>query len=632
MKMQIKSIAKNKRRSRFSLTARLLLLLSCAISFPLFSSAQDNTGIGYHGAAFLRVNPAARQVAMGDANTALADDINSMRYNVGGLGNLRKIMLAANYHKWIEDTQQGSIALALPSKWGVFGFDFSYFNEGKITELDVAFQPTGGSSYSNDFMLTFGYGVYVKILNNDFGFGGSLKLLRQNLVGLQSTDYAIDLGSQLRLKNLSFGATIQNFGLTRPKFDGQAATLPETYRLGAAARLPIGEALKLNLAGDAAWTTHEKLRYYAGSEIILSDLIIVRGGYKIHKVEPSRWSMGLGLNIPMEWLAGSQTRLDYAYSPLDDFETTAHRFSMLFTFGVTQPVYALNVPDRSGLDEMSERLKRELEAAEKARLAAQQAEERTRQMEEEIARRLEHIKKIAAESQGKIEVEPKTREKILVSMRINFDFDKANIRTDEYPTMHRVAEILNTYPEAQVHISGHTDWIGPDEYNIGLSQRRIDSVMVFLIRKDNVPADKFYMPVGYGEMRPIATNETDEGRFRNRRVEFLLYTLDSVPEMPDGTAVKSVEVVDTSTVRVVCNGKVKFTTKTLDDPYRLLIDMPNVFLLDGTTAFELNRGPFVRARVGYHPDGKFTRTVLDLTGPVDLDVQAVDNYVVVKVK
>jgi len=152
------------------------------------------------------------------------------------------------------------------------------------------------------------------------------------------------------------------------------------------------------------------------------------------------------------------------------------------------------------------------------------------------------------------------------------------------------------------------------------------------IRGLRVPADKFYMPVGYGEMCPIATNETDKGRFRNRRVEFLLYTLDSVPEMPDGTAVKSVEVVDASTVRIVCNGKVKFTTKTLDDPYRLLIDMPNVFLLDGTLAFELNRGPYVRARVGYHPDGKFTRTVLDLTGPVDLDVQAVDNYVVVKVK
>lgn len=288
---------------------------------------------------------------------------------------------------------------------------------------------------------------------------------------------------------------------------------------------------------------------------------------------------------------------------------------------------------------MSAQVRAELEAAEKARKAAQEAEERTRAMEErarkleeEIARRLAYIKKIASESEGKIEVQPQTREKIRVTMRINFDFDKANIRREEFGTMNKVAEILNTYPEAMVHISGHTCWIGTDEYNIRLSHRRVDSVMAYLTQKATVSKDRFYMPVGYGESRPIASNETERGRHLNRRGEFLLYTLDSKPEMPDGSGINAVEVVDDRTMRIICNGKVQTRVSELSDPDRLIVDIPNTFLLHDITVYELNRGPFLRARLGYHPSGKFSRVVFDLQRPVQVEVETIDQYVVVKIK
>jgi hypothetical protein len=198
--------------------------------------------------------------------------------------------------------------------------------------------------------------------------------------------------------------------------------------------------------------------------------------------------------------------------------------------------------------------------------------------------------------------------------------------------MHKVGEILNTYPEAKVQLSGHTDYIGTEEYNIRLSQRRIDSVMVFLINKEKISREKFFMPVGYGESRPIATNESAEGRFRNRRVEFLLYTMDSVPEMPDGSAIKAVEVIDDMTVRIICNGKVNFKSDLMDNPNRLVIDFPNIFLLNDIASYELNRGAFQRARLGYHPSGKFSRVVFDLSKKIDVNVNAVDNYIVITVK
>ena len=592
--------------------------------------AGGNKGVGYHGAPFLRISPSARQVAMGEAASALADDINLMRYNIGGLGNLRKISLAANFHNWIDDTQQGSIAMALPSRWGIFGFDFTYFNEGGIEELNENFQATGGIAVSDDILLNIGYGTYLKILDNDFGVGGSVKFLRQTLAGEQSSAVALDFGTQFRLKHISVGATIQNFGLSKVSFDEQKSSLPEIYRLGLGTRLPVQDNFKVNLASDIAWTPNEKLRYFFGGEVDISELLAVRAGYQLHSVSVSPFSVGFGLYVPMEWLANSQTRLDYAYSPLDDFESTAHRFSLLFTFGVAHRVFALNETRR--MDEFNERLRKELEAAERARLAAQAAEERTRQLEGEIARRLAQIQAIAAESEGKIEVEPQDENKILISLRINFDFDKANIRSEDYPTMKQVAEILQTYPEAKVQLSGHTDAIGTEDYNIRLSQRRVDSVKVHLSRKGGVKQSRFFMPIGYGELKPIDTNKTPEGRFRNRRVEFMLFTFDAKPEVPEGSAIKSVISVNNSTIRIICNGKVEFTTHTLREPDRILVDFPGIYLLTDQKEFILNSGRVKKARIGYHPDDKFSRVVLDLTNSVNFEAIATDNYVDIKIK
>lgn len=597
---------------------------------------QENKGIGYHAAPFLRITPAARPAGMGEAFSAVSGDLTAFRFNPATLSSLAKPVLGAHFHNWIDDTQQGAINYAHPTRFGVLALDFSYFNEGKITELDENFLPTGGTSYSDDIMAALGYANAFHIGAFQLGFGLSGKFMRQNLIGVQSTSYGLDAGMHIRYKIVGVSAALLNYGLHKVKFQTEQDILPQTLRTGLALQIPVSSSLQALLAFDAAKTEHEALRYYTGAEILISELIALRGGFKIHDVETSRWSAGLGLNIPAEWLANAKLRLDYAYSPLSDFDEAAHRFSLICAFGQAQRVYSFGASDRSGMDD---KVAAELEAAEKARKSAQEAEERTKAMEErakqleaEIARRLAYIQKIASESEGKIEVQPQSREKIRVTMRINFDFDKANIRPEEFVTMHKAGEILNTYPEAMVHVNGHTDYIGTDEYNIRLSHRRVDSVLVFLTEKERVSRQRYYMPVGYGESRPIASNETERGRFLNRRVEFLLYTLDSKPEMPDGSAIKAIEVVDDSTMRIICNGKVQFKVDELEKPYRLVVDIANTYLLHDVTSYELNRGPFVRARLGYHPSGKFSRVVFDLQNQTSFDANSIENYVVIKVK
>ncbi len=589
-----------------------LLFLGIWLVFAGNTLSFNNSGVGYSGASFLRISSAARQVAMGEASTALADDINLMRYNIGGLGQLNTEMLAANYHNWLDDTQQGSFALALPYKYGIVGIDFTYFNEGKIDEVDEQFRQTGGTVSGDDFLFNVGYGSRLRIWDYIFSVGSSFKFLRQTLAGQHSTAVGIDLGTQFHYKSLLFGATIQNIGLSRVKFRDISAPLPTTFRLGTAAGLGKSESLHINVAGDVSWTMKENLRYYIGGELTISDLLSLRTGYQFHDVAATPLSAGFGLKIPMEWLAGSKTRLDYSYSPMDVFETDIHRFSLLFVFGAAKKT-----------EDYNRMLQDELEAARRSRIALQK-------LEDEMARRLARAKQIAAESEGKIEVEQKGENKVLVSMRINFDFDKSDIRKADYNTINQASDILGTYPEAKIHVSGHTDSIGTDWYNIRLSQRRIESVIKYLKTEKNFADDKFYMPIGYGELRPVADNGTEEGRARNRRVEFMLFTFDSKPELPDGSALRTVLAVDDRTINIVCNGKVGYSVKTLSSPDRLIIDIPNIYMLSDVKEIELNRGPFIRARLGFHRDGPFTRVVFDLNRMINVDVSARENLIVVR--
>jgi OmpA-OmpF porin, OOP family len=99
-----------------------------------------------------------------------------------------------------------------------------------------------------------------------------------------------------------------------------------------------------------------------------------------------------------------------------------------------------------------------------------------------------------------------------------FDFDKAVIKKKYYSHLDGVAAEINKDPSIKVEVQGHTDSIGSEKYNMGLSKRRANAVRNYLIKKGGVAADRL-TAVGYGESMPIASNKTKEGRAKNRRVE-----------------------------------------------------------------------------------------------------------------
>ncbi len=108
----------------------------------------------------------------------------------------------------------------------------------------------------------------------------------------------------------------------------------------------------------------------------------------------------------------------------------------------------------------------------------------------------------------------------MIHQKIHFDFDKSIIKPESFPVLDKMVRELQKFSEYSLVISAHTDWMGTDEYNLGLSQRRAESVMEYLKAREAI--HRVVEAKGYGESRPISNNETEEGRALNRRVELVL--------------------------------------------------------------------------------------------------------------
>lgn len=124
---------------------------------------------------------------------------------------------------------------------------------------------------------------------------------------------------------------------------------------------------------------------------------------------------------------------------------------------------------------------------------------------------------------------PGTRQGVIVdqdgcdlqfNLKIEFDFDKAEVRPQYHDQLRQAAAFINDNPGAKFLIAGHTDNLGSDAYNTRLSKERAAAVKKYLAEQFGIGAHLLH-PRGYGESRPVASNDTDEGRQLNRRVEII---------------------------------------------------------------------------------------------------------------
>ena len=111
----------------------------------------------------------------------------------------------------------------------------------------------------------------------------------------------------------------------------------------------------------------------------------------------------------------------------------------------------------------------------------------------------------------------KVKEKVSITLHVEFDFDKDSVRPEYHSDIMKVANFLKAYPKATAVLEGHTDGEGSEDYNLNLSKKRSASVKKYLVDKFGISASRISTR-GFGESQPVATNDTKEGRQQNRRV------------------------------------------------------------------------------------------------------------------
>jgi OmpA-OmpF porin, OOP family len=116
---------------------------------------------------------------------------------------------------------------------------------------------------------------------------------------------------------------------------------------------------------------------------------------------------------------------------------------------------------------------------------------------------------------------PPVEEQVCITLKIEFDFDKADIKPKYHDQIKQVSDFMTTYPETTAVIEGHTDNVGTADYNEKLSLRRAESVRQYLVDKLGISPARL-KSVGYGFNKPIADNGTAEGRAKNRRIDAVI--------------------------------------------------------------------------------------------------------------
>jgi len=440
---------------------------------------------------------------MGESFVAIGNDLNAVFWNPAGLAGTERPQAFLSHNQWLSGMKQEALLFSLPTESGAMGGGLLFLHMDRFKGYDSKGNPAGEfDSYDRAVILSYARRVSILRKNIGFSLGTNLRILSQKLHDKRSDGFSVDAGLMWEMgalgnlmKGVRIGFVIQNMG-PELKFSRIADPLPfnikaglsyqrKSWLLSIEADNPVDRAPLLKLGGE--WKLYE--------------VIFLRAGTGSSRDSAINFSAGIGFR------AGNW-QIDYAYLPMTEL-SHSHRFTLSVNLG-------RRVQERVKLSR-EEWLTREMK----------RVQEKMRRDEEEVNRILRQRARamLLDEISGTegIEVGEKgDRVSITLTEKVGlFVPGSSVIRDESFPALDKVAELIKQNPDRRVEIEGHTDNIGPEEYNRKLSYARAQMVLNYFVARHNLPVDQFIVQ-GYGEDRPVASNETPSGRARNRRVCILI--------------------------------------------------------------------------------------------------------------
>lgn len=439
-----------------------LVTIICGLGFNVSLGDFEDLGVG------------ARPIGMGNAFVGLADDVNTIYYNPAGLGQLKRKEFTCGYGKLYwglsgpGETNLGSgfVGYGYPLSWGTLGIGWSNLSLTKYYQENT-FIFSCGRQISPPWYM----GMNLKILSKRYGKDA---YTRANPIfiahGYTAGAFSMDLGVLCNLTSkLSLGLALMDVNQPNVELAYKGSRVPLSVKIGSAYKNRT-----LNLALDTAFKDRD-VNVYAGAEKwFFSKKLGIRGGIGIGSREYRSLSLGTSFNV-------SVFEFDYAFIyPLSGIKQIhgSHRLSLTIRQAV--PKRPIEV-----------RVKRE-----------------------------------------EIEVEEKgiPSRRLIIRESLLFISGSARISSEAFPVLEEVIKILQQEPEVEITIEGHTDNlpVGRESLypsNLALSEARANEVFRYLMERSGISGECFLVN-GYGDSKPVVSNETAEERAKNRRVEIVVTTIE----------------------------------------------------------------------------------------------------------
>jgi len=321
-------------------------LLSLALIFACLASTAHAQQALTTGADFLLMTTGARPDAMGQAFSAVADDVNTLTFNPAGLGNIRQPEVGYGHESFVSNINYDFVGGAFPlGGWGVLGF--GYINMGSGLFNSTA-NPNATSTSVDDQAFILGWGKSFYNLH----VGLAVKYITEQIDTVTGSGFAFDLGLRYRiLPQLTVAASALNIGSGIQLVSNEP--LPTVVDAGIAFS-PVDEKNhKLTLSSDAIYniaTNDQKLGF--GGEYWFQNTFALRAGYLFNNIDPTDTGFSAGAGVQFAFF-----QLDYALEPFST-QGIVNRFSGILRWdGPWVPGGEPNAPQFVTVEETDKTLK-----------------------------------------------------------------------------------------------------------------------------------------------------------------------------------------------------------------------------------------------------------------------------------